>query len=131
MTDNSLLPISDEQAKLGQELVKAMRDGGGYFADILGDFPQDLFGLLIGDRVKAKRIERIAVLWQKTRERLEYRGTDPEPPSLKYATMRVACRSSSRRKRCIAGTAQPRGQKFLRARRQRSRPPYARRRMSQ
>jgi Abortive infection alpha len=85
MGDNSLLPISDEQAKLGQELVKAARDGGGYFADILGDFPKDLFGLLVGDRVKAKRIERIAALWQKTRERLQVRGTDPESPSLKYA----------------------------------------------
>jgi hypothetical protein len=34
--DGSLIPISDEQAKLGQELVKAVRDGSGYFTDILG-----------------------------------------------------------------------------------------------
>jgi Abortive infection alpha len=87
MGDDSLIPISDEQAKLGQELVKAVRDGSGYFTDILGDLPRDLVGLLIGDGVKAKRIERIAVLWQKTRERLRDRGIsdDPEPPSLKYA----------------------------------------------
>jgi hypothetical protein len=86
MGDESLIPISDEQARLGQELIKAARDGGGYFADILGDFPKDLFGLLVGDRVKAKRIERIEKLWRETRERLQDRGVaDPEPPSLKYA----------------------------------------------
>jgi Abortive infection alpha len=86
MGDNSLIPISDEQAKLGQELVKAVRDASGYFTDILGDIPKDLLGLLIGDRVKANRLERIAILWQQTRERLRDRGIgDPEPPSLKYA----------------------------------------------
>jgi hypothetical protein len=86
MVDNSLLPISDEQAKLGQELIKAVRDASGYFTDILGDIPKDLLGLLVGDRVKAKRLERIAMLWRQTRERLSDRGIgDPEPPSLKYA----------------------------------------------
>jgi hypothetical protein len=54
----------------GKSLVKAVRDGSGYFTDILGDTSKDLIGLLIGDRVKAKRIERIAMLWQRTRERL-------------------------------------------------------------
>jgi Abortive infection alpha len=84
--DDSLIPISDEQAKLGQELLKAVRDGSGYFADILGDLPKDLLGLLVSDRVKAKRIEKIAMLWERTRERLRDRGmVDPEPPSLKYA----------------------------------------------
>jgi hypothetical protein len=29
MGDNSLIPISDEQAKLGQELVEAVRDASG------------------------------------------------------------------------------------------------------
>jgi hypothetical protein len=73
MTDESLIPIGDEQAKLGQELVKAVRDASGYFTDILGDTPKDLLGLLIGDRVKAKRLEPIAILWQQTRERLRSR----------------------------------------------------------
>jgi hypothetical protein len=85
MGDGSLIPISDEQAKLGQDAVKAVSGVAGWFADILGDFPKDLFGLLIGDTVKAKRIERIEGLWQKTRERLRERAIDPEPPSLKYA----------------------------------------------
>jgi hypothetical protein len=74
MGDESLIPISDEQAKLGQELVKAVRDSSGYFTDILGDLPKDLIGLLIGDRVKAKRIEKLTMLWRRTRERLEHRG---------------------------------------------------------
>jgi Abortive infection alpha len=86
MGDNSLIPISEEQAKLGQELIKAVRDTAGYFTDLLGDMPKDLLGLLIGDRVKAKRLERIGMLWQRTRERLRDQGiSDPEPPSLKYA----------------------------------------------
>ena len=62
------------------------RDASGYVTDILGDIPKDLLGLLVGDRVKAKRIERIEMLWRQTRERLGDRGVaDPEPPSLKYA----------------------------------------------
>jgi hypothetical protein len=85
MGDGSLIPISDEQAIARAELVKAVRDGFGYFTDILGDLPKDLIGYLIGDRVKAKRIERLAALWQRTREHLRDRGVDPEPPSLKYA----------------------------------------------
>ena len=83
--DGSLIPISDEQAKLGQDVVKAISGLGGWFADILGDAPKDLIGYLFGDRIKAKRIERFALLWQKTQERLKDRRIDPEPPSLKYA----------------------------------------------
>ena len=85
MGDDSLIPISDEQAKLLQQALQAGRDTAGYFADFLGDLPKDLLGLLVGDRVKAKRIEKMAALWQRTRERLRDRGIDPEPPSLKYA----------------------------------------------
>ena len=59
MSDGNLIPISDEQAKFGHELVQAARDAGGYFAGLLGDLPKDLVGLLIGDRVKARRIERL------------------------------------------------------------------------
>ena len=46
MSDDNLIPISDEQAKLGQEAIGAARDLGGYLAKILGDLPQDLVGLL-------------------------------------------------------------------------------------
>ena len=85
MGDTGILPISDEQAKLGQELVKSASGLGGWFADVLGDSPRDLVGLLIGDEIKAKRSERIVLLWHKTRERLRDRAVEPEPPSLKYA----------------------------------------------
>jgi Abortive infection alpha len=51
----------------------------------LDDIPKNLIGMLIGDRVRAKRIERMAVLSQRIWERLHDRGIDPEPPSLKYA----------------------------------------------
>ena len=51
MGENNLIPISDEQAKL-------VRAASEYLADILGDLPKDLLGLLVGDRVKAKRLER-------------------------------------------------------------------------
>jgi hypothetical protein len=53
---DSLVPISDEQAKLGREVVGAVRDGGGWVADTLGDLPKDLLGLLFGDKLKAQRV---------------------------------------------------------------------------
>lgn len=79
-----MLPITDEEAKLGQELVKAARDSGAYLADIFGDLPRDLMGLLIGDRVKARRIENAVNFAKKLQERLEDQ-TAQEPPSLKFA----------------------------------------------
>jgi hypothetical protein len=48
MSDGNLIPIRDEQAKLGQEIVQAARDAGGYLADLLGDLPKDLLAYLIG-----------------------------------------------------------------------------------
>jgi hypothetical protein len=86
MSDNNIIPIGDEQAKLGQEIVKASRATGGYLADILGDLPKDLVGLLAGDRVKAWRAERLAITWDGVKRRLKNREiTEPEPPSLKLA----------------------------------------------
>jgi hypothetical protein len=81
-----MLPITDEQAKLLQESVKALSGVGSYLADILGDLPKDLVGLLGGDLVKARRIEKATILWEKTQERLrDWRVHEPDPPSLKYA----------------------------------------------
>ena len=86
MSDDNLIPISDEQAKLGQEAIGAARDLGGYLAKILGDLPQDLVGLLAGDRVKAARAERLERLWEESKKRLEDRGVcEPKSPSLKFA----------------------------------------------
>jgi len=82
----NLLPISDEQAKLGQEIVGAARDAGGYLADLLGDLPKDLVSLLIGDRVKVWRVARLAKLWENARNRLQEDGiAEPVPPNLKLA----------------------------------------------
>jgi len=81
-----MLPVTDEQAKLGQEIIKTIRASGSYVADILGDLPKDLTGLLVGDRIKAKRQQNAHVLWRKTKARLEQRRVEqPEPPSYKFA----------------------------------------------
>jgi len=77
MSNDSIIPISDEQAKLARELVAVGRDTGGYLADILGDLPKDLVGLLVGDRVKLLRAERLAKQWGKAKKRLKDRGVDP------------------------------------------------------
>jgi hypothetical protein len=52
---NSIIPISDEQAKLAKVLVEAARALGGYAADLLGDLPKDVLGWLVSERVKAIR----------------------------------------------------------------------------
>jgi Abortive infection alpha len=85
MSDDNLIPISDEQAKLGQQILQTGRDVGRYLADILSDLPKDLVGLLAGNRVKVAREERLAVLWANAKKRLRDRGIEPEPPSLKLA----------------------------------------------
>ena len=84
--ENSLIPISDEQAKAIQEIVGAGRDAGGYLANMLGDLPKDLVGYLIGDKLKARRISQWAALWSKTQIHLSKMGVqEPEPPNLKLA----------------------------------------------
>ena len=62
MSDDNLIPISDEQAKLGQQILRIGRDFGGYLADILSELPKDLVGLLAGNRVKVARAERLATV---------------------------------------------------------------------
>jgi hypothetical protein len=82
----NLIPISEEQAKLLRELVSLIKDAGGYAADVLGDLPKDLVGLLAGDRVKAWRAERLGKLWDRTKKRLKAQGIEePEQPSPKLA----------------------------------------------
>lgn len=86
MNDNPLIPITDEQAKLGREVVGAGRDFGGYVAGILDDLPKDLVGLLVGDKVKVWRAERLAKAWERAKKRLAEQGiTEPASPGLKLA----------------------------------------------
>jgi Abortive infection alpha len=74
--DDTLIPISDEQAKLGQALTGAAGGLGAYVADIFGDLPKDLVGLLAADRVAVWRREHLAVIWHKAKERLRERGIE-------------------------------------------------------
>jgi Abortive infection alpha len=95
MGDNNLIPISDEQAKL-------VRAAGRYLADIFGDLPKDLLGLLFGDRVKAKRLERALMVWANTKKRLEDQGIiEPEPPSLKVALPILAAAADENREELL------------------------------
>lgn len=122
MADDKLVLISDEQAKLGQEVVGASRELGGYLADILGDLPKDLVGLIAGDRVKALRAERIAILWGNVKKRLEDRGVkQAEPLSLKLALPILAAAADENREellnlweRLLAAAMDPNRQGFVR-----------------
>jgi hypothetical protein len=122
MTDNSLIPISDEQAKLGQEIVGAGRDLGGYVTGILGDLPKDLVGLLIGDKVKVRRAERLAELWSRAKRRLREQGiTEPESPGLNLLLPILAGAADENRQelldlwaRLFAASMHPDQSKFVR-----------------
>jgi Abortive infection alpha len=83
---DSLIPISDDQAKLGQELVAAIRNFGGWLADFLGDIPKDLAGLIFGDKLKVQRVENLFRIWEKAKERLSEQGIEvPGPVNRKLA----------------------------------------------
>ena len=87
MPDNgSLIPLSDEQAKLGQEIIKAFSGLGSFFKEALGSVPSDLIGYLGGDWLRLRRAKNIAEMMNRTRERLDTWGVkDPEPASLTLA----------------------------------------------
>ena len=85
MSDN-LIPISDEQAKLGQELVKAARELGGFFGRTLGNTVENLIGYLFGDRLQLRRTENFIKHLIKTEQRLRAWGVDhPQQASLSIA----------------------------------------------
>jgi hypothetical protein len=66
-----LIPISDEQAKLGQEALKTLRGLGGFLKDTFGTLPEDVVGLLGGDYLKVKRAENLYRMFEKAKKRLE------------------------------------------------------------
>jgi hypothetical protein len=81
-----LIPISDEQAKLGQEIIKAFDGLGSFLSQALGSTPEDLIGYLGGDWLRFRRAENIARLLSEARERLAARGVEqPKPASLTVA----------------------------------------------
>jgi hypothetical protein len=83
---DSLIPISDEQAKLGQEIVRALRGLGGFFERAIGSVPEDLVGYLGGDWLRARRAENIARMLYEAKARLEARDVNETKP----ATLSVA-----------------------------------------
>ena len=81
-----LIPITDEQAKLGQEIVKVFGGLGSFFKEALGSVPADLVGYLGGDWLRVRRMENIARMMEFARERLESRAVEQtEPVSLTLA----------------------------------------------
>jgi len=84
MTDpTSLVPITDEQAKLGQKALEVLQGLGGFLKETLGTVPEDLVGILGGNLLKVRRAENLARIVQEARERLKARGIHkPEPPSI-------------------------------------------------
>jgi hypothetical protein len=83
---NGLIPITDEQAKLGQEIVKAFRDLGSFFGKALGSTPEDLVRYYGGDRLRVRRAENMAKMMCEAKARLAIMGIEDTKP----ATLSVA-----------------------------------------
>ena len=83
---NGLIPITDEQAKLSQEIVKAFRDLGSFFGRALGSTPEDLVGYYGGDRLRIRRAENIVKMMCEAQARLAVMGIEETKP----ATLSIA-----------------------------------------
>ncbi|WP_315805446.1 Abi-alpha family protein [Bradyrhizobium sp. SZCCHNS3002] len=73
-SDDSLIPIPDEQAKLGQEALKTLQGVGGFLKETFGTTPQDIVALLGGNYLKVKRTENLIRTIDKAKKRLERDG---------------------------------------------------------
>jgi hypothetical protein len=112
---NTLIPISDEQAKAIQEALKFLQGLGGFLKETFGTVPQDVVGLLAGDWLKVRRAENLARILVKTQERLRARRVEaPEPASLSVGLpILIAAADESRDElqdlwaRLLAATADP------------------------
>jgi hypothetical protein len=83
---DGLIPITDEQAKLAQEIVKTFRGLGSFLERALGSTPEDLVGYFGGDRLRVRRAENMARMMYEAQKRLAARGVDETKP----ATLSVA-----------------------------------------
>lgn len=82
----SLIPISDEQAKLGQEVLKTLRGLGSFVEKALGSTPEDLIAYFGGDRLRVRRAENLVRLMVEARQRLaDWSVEEPIPASLSVA----------------------------------------------
>lgn len=89
MQDETFIPISDEQAKAGQEVVKALGGLGSFVKQTLGTVPEDLVGYLGGDWLRFRRIENIAKLMDLTKQRLEAWKVEPQHPATLSLTLPI------------------------------------------
>ena len=81
-----LIPISDEQAKLGQEILKTLRGFGSFIRQALGSMPEDLVGYLGGDWLTVRRAVNIINMFKKAGQELAARHVEePIPASLSIA----------------------------------------------
>ena len=83
---NSLIPITDEQAKLGQEILETFRGLGSFLEKALGSTPEDLVGYLGGDSLRVRRVENMARLLHEVEQRLK----EMDIKETKPATLSVA-----------------------------------------
>jgi hypothetical protein len=93
---DSLIPISDEQAKLGQEALKTLQGLGGFLRETFGTVPQDIVALLGGNYLQVRRAENLYRTFEKAKRRLEADNViEPDaPPSLAIPIMIAAADES-------------------------------------
>jgi hypothetical protein len=83
---DGLIPITDEQAKLGQEILKTFRGLGSFLERALGSTPEDLVGYFGGDRLRVRRAENIVRMMCEAQSRLATMGIK----EMKPATLSIA-----------------------------------------
>ena len=81
----SIIPISDEQAKLGQEILKTLRGLGSFIEKALGSTPEDLIAYFGGDRLRVRRAENLVRLLEEARRLADWNVDKPTPASLSVA----------------------------------------------
>lgn len=91
---DSVIPISDEQAKAVREAIAALRDVGGFLKEVLGTIPEDLVGIFGGDWLRVRRAENFARIAHKARERLAARGVKIGKPGTLSLTIPIAAASA-------------------------------------
>jgi hypothetical protein len=104
VVSDSLIPISDEQAKAIQEVAKTtgsafelVSKAGAYVGWVLGTVPADLVGVLGGDWLAQVRIRNLARYWERTKEILRDRGvteTVAVSPSIAIPLLQAAADES-------------------------------------
>lgn len=80
------MPITDEQAKLGQEALKALGAVGRFLREVIGTYPEDLVGYYLGgDWLKVRRAENLSRMIEELQHLLRARNVKPDSPSISIA----------------------------------------------